>query len=65
MIRGVYEGMGEEERGRYEPNVTAREWHKRRKMTLRRKDMTVSVILPLTLFCGVFAGFFFGWFLIL
>ena len=59
---------GEEERGRYEPNVTAREWHKRRKMTLRRKDMTVSVvflILLLIFFCGVFAGFFFFvWFLI-
>ena len=68
VIRGVYEGMGEEERGRYEPNVTAREWHKRRKMTLRRKDMTVSVfflILLSTFFCGVFAGFFFCvWFLI-
>ena len=54
VIRGVYEGMGEEERGRYEPNVTAREWHKRRKMTLRRKDMTVSVvflILPLSFLC--------------
>ena len=49
MIRGVYEGMGEEERGRYEPNVTAREWHKRRKMTLRRKDMTVSVVFLILL----------------
>ena len=60
VIRGVYEGMGEEERGRYEPNVTAREWHKRRKMTLRRKDMTVSVVFLILLLIFCCAGFFLG-----
>ena len=42
VVRGAVEGMGGEERKRYEPGATSGEWYTRRMVNLRIKNRTVS-----------------------